>query len=79
MCWLLTLESRRQLPFDTQGLAVLLIAAYGLGMLFSLRTPRECFCSEEHREAGEAVWPLGVALITLAGVTVLVAPENSRK
>jgi Ca2+:H+ antiporter len=55
------------------GLAVLLIAAYGLGMLFSLKTHREFFGSAEHAEAGEAPWPLGLALVTLAGVTVLVA------
>ena len=55
------------------GLAVLLIVAYALGMLFSLGTHREFFASAEHGEAGEAPWPLGLALVTLAGVTVLVA------
>ncbi len=55
------------------GLAVLLIMAYGLGMLFSLKTHRELFTSAEHAEAGEAPWPIGLALATLAGVTVLVA------
>jgi len=55
------------------GLAVLLIVAYGLGMVFSLKTHRELFASAESGEAGEAPWPLGVALGTLAGVTVLVA------
>jgi Ca2+:H+ antiporter len=55
------------------GLAVLLIAAYGLGMLFSLKTHRELFASVESGEAGEAPWPIGLALATLAGVTVLVA------
>src|SRR5262245_23703919 len=55
------------------GLAVLLIAAYALGMLFSLKTHRELFASAEHGEEGEAPWPLGLALTTLAGVTVLVA------
>ena len=55
------------------GLAVLLIVAYGLGMLFSLKTHRELFASAESVEAGEALWPLGLALATLAGVTVLVA------
>ena len=44
-----------------------------LGMLFSLKTHRELFASAEHGEAGEAPWPLGLALATLAGVTVLVA------
>jgi Ca2+:H+ antiporter len=55
------------------GLAVLLIVAYGLSMLFSLKTHRELFASAEHAEAGEAPWPMGLALATLAGVTVLVA------
>jgi Ca2+:H+ antiporter len=55
------------------GLAVLLIVAYGLGMLFSLKTHRELFASAEHADDGEAPWPIGLALATLAGVTVLVA------
>jgi Ca2+:H+ antiporter len=55
------------------SLSVLLIAAYGLGLLFSLKTHRELFGSTEHAETGEAPWPLGLALTTLAGVTVLVA------
>jgi len=55
------------------GLAVLLLVAYGLGMLFSLKTHRELFASAQPAGAGEASWPVGVALATLAGVTVLVA------
>jgi len=56
------------------GLAVLLIVAYALGMLFSLKTHRELFASAEHAdEGGEPPWPIGLALGTLAGVTVLVA------
>ena len=55
------------------GLSVLLLTAYGLGMLFSLKTHRELFVSAEPAEAGETPWPIGVALITLAIVTVLVA------
>src|SRR5512139_1197370 len=56
------------------GLALLLIVAYGLSMLFSLKTHRELFASAEHAaEQGEAPWPIGLALGTLAGVTVLVA------
>ena len=55
------------------GLSVLLIAAYGLGLLFTLKTHREIFGSAEHGEADEAPWPLGLALATLVGVTVLVA------
>jgi Ca2+:H+ antiporter len=55
------------------GLAVLLIVAYALGMLFSLKTHRELFASARHDDEGEAPWPLRLALATLAGVTVLVA------
>jgi Ca2+:H+ antiporter len=58
------------------GLAVLLVVTYGLGMLFSLKTHRELFASAGHAEggeSGEAPWPVGLALATLAGVTVLVA------
>lgn len=56
------------------GLAVLLILSYGLGLFFSLKTHREIFASAEHAAAdGEDVWPLPVALATLAGVTVMVA------
>jgi len=55
------------------GLSLLLIVAYGLGMLFSLKTHRELFASADTGEAGEAAWPMGLALATLAGVTVLVA------
>jgi Ca2+:H+ antiporter len=52
---------------------VLLIVAYGLGMLFSLKTHRELFASAEHAQDGEAPWPVGLAVATLASVTVLVA------
>jgi len=55
------------------GLAVLLIVAYALSMFFSLKTHPEEFTSAESGEAGHASWPMGLALATLAGVTVLVA------
>jgi Ca2+:H+ antiporter len=54
-------------------LSVLLITTYGLGMLFSLGTHRELFRAEEHGDEGERPWPIGAALATLAGVTVVVA------
>ncbi|HQZ17130.1 MAG TPA: calcium/proton exchanger [Vicinamibacteria bacterium] len=66
-------EFTRQLSL---GLSVLLIIAYGLGMLFSLKTHRELFASVEPEggaEVEEAPWPIGLALSTLAGVTVVVA------
>lgn len=55
------------------GLAVLLMAGYGLGLLFTLRTHREIFAGADHTQTGEVPWPIGLALATLAGVTVLVA------
>ena len=55
------------------GLSLLLVVVYGLAMLFSLKTHGELFASVDHGEAGEAPWPVGLALATLAGVTVLVA------
>src|SRR3984957_17831134 len=54
------------------GLAILLIVAYGLGLLFSLKTHKELFASAEHNE-GEAHWTIGLAVGTLLVVTVLVA------
>lgn len=56
------------------ALALLLLVAYGLGTLFSLKTHRELFASVEHGEQhGEEPWPIGLAAVTLAGVTLLVA------
>jgi Ca2+:H+ antiporter len=63
-------EFTRQLSV---ALSVLLIAAYALGLVFSLRTHRELFASVEHGHDEEKPWPIGVALVTLAVVTVLVA------
>ena len=53
-------------------LSGLLIVAYGLALLFSLVTHRELFTSPPHSGA-DAAWPIGVALVTLAVVTVFVA------
>jgi Ca2+:H+ antiporter len=55
------------------GLAVLLVVGYGLGLLFSLKTHREIFAGTEKSDASEAMWPIGLALGTLAVVTVFVA------
>jgi len=52
-------------------LSILLLVAYGLGLLFSLKTHRELFAGEA--EEGEAAWPIGLALGVLAGVTIFVA------
>jgi Ca2+:H+ antiporter len=55
------------------GLAILLIVAYALSLLFSLKTHKDLFASEEHGEKSEATLPVGVAVGTLIVVTVLVA------
>jgi Ca2+:H+ antiporter len=55
-------------------LSLILVATYVLGLVFSLRTHREFFgAKERHEEDKHEPWPIGVALATLAGVTVLVA------
>ncbi len=56
------------------ALGGVLLTTYVLGLVFSLGTHRKFFAAasaEEHEE--EAVWPIGLALAMLAGVTVLVA------
>ena len=55
------------------GLAFLLIVAYSLGMVFSLKTHPELFAAAGHGGGDEPAWPIGVAVATLTGVTVLVA------
>ncbi|MCA1382133.1 calcium/proton exchanger [Bradyrhizobium sp. BRP23] len=56
------------------GISVLLITAYGLGLLFSLRTHKELFASAGHGDDDkQAHWPIGTAVGTLLVVTVLVA------
>src|SRR6266704_3000063 len=55
------------------ALAILLIVAYGLSLLFSLKTHKELFASEDHGETAEAKWPINLAVGTLLVVTVLVA------
>jgi Ca2+:H+ antiporter len=54
-------------------LSVLLIVAYALGLLFSLRTHPELFRSRHAAEDHQAVWPVGIALAMLVVVTVFVA------
>jgi Ca2+:H+ antiporter len=57
------------------AIAIILLVTYGLGLLFSLKTHTSFFGGQttEKAEPEEAVWPLGVALGVLAGVTVLIA------
>ncbi len=54
-------------------LAILLIAIYALGLLFSLKTHRDFFGAKEQHEEKEQPWRLGLAFAILGGVTVLVA------
>ena len=54
-------------------LAVLLIMAYGLSLLFSLKTHKEIFASDGHVDTAGDKWPINLALATLLVVTVLVA------
>lgn len=55
------------------GLAVLLIVAYGLSLVFSLKTHKDLFAGGDHGEKAEETLPTGVAVGTLIAVTVLVA------
>ena len=68
-----TTDSGAFLQSLSLGLAVLLIVAYGLGMLFSLKTHKEVFASAGAEGEHEEPWPMGLALAMLAIVTVLVA------
>src|SRR4029450_1930294 len=53
------------------ALSFLLLVGYALGLWFSLNTHRELFASTAGEHA--AAWPIGLALVTLAVVTILVA------
>jgi Ca2+:H+ antiporter len=55
-------------------LSFMLIAVYALGLLFSLKTHRAVFQAVSHEADGvQEQWPIGLAVGTLAGVTILVA------
>ena len=69
-----TQESSRPVRFVQDvsvALSILLLIAYALGLYFSLKTHRELFAGETEEQ--EAAWPIGLALGTLAGVTIFVA------
>lgn len=55
------------------GLAVMLIVAYALSLLFSLKTHKELFAGDDHADKQEVQWPMSLAVGTLLTVTVLVA------
>jgi Ca2+:H+ antiporter len=55
------------------GLSLLLIVAYGLGLVFTLKTHPDIFAGAAHAESADTPRPLGLALSVLACVTVVVA------
>jgi Ca2+:H+ antiporter len=59
------------------GLAVLLLATYVLGLLYSLKTHKDLFASASAGAGGhgedEHLWPVKAAVVMLAVITVLVA------
>ena len=67
-------EEGGTVPFTRElslALCILLLVAYCLGLIFSLKTHPELFATEgEHHEAA---WPIGLAIGTLTVVTILVA------
>ncbi len=55
------------------GLAVILIAVYAMGMLFSLKTHRELFASVGEAEEHHGGWGMSTSIIILVVVTLFVA------
>lgn len=55
------------------GIAVILIGGYALGLVFSLGTHRDYMTTEQDHAEHEETWPMSLALVVLAGTTVLVA------
>ncbi len=58
------------------AIAIILLLTYGLGLLFSIKTHSEYFAGkkvEGSAETEEPPWPMGLALPTLAVVTVFIA------
>ena len=56
-------------------LALVLLATYGLSLLFSLHTHRQFFTAAPEKESGEAAaeWSVSRSLMTLAAATTLIA------
>ena len=57
----------------SNGICAILLVTYGLMLFFSLKTHSEFFTSKAEGEEHEKPWPLGIALATLVGVTVVIA------
>ena len=55
------------------GVAIILLAIYGLGLLFSLKTHKSLFRSDFDHAHDHAKWSVGFAMGLLGGATVLVA------
>jgi Ca2+:H+ antiporter len=59
----------------SEAVAVILLATYGMSLLFTLRTHRRLFGAEAHPLDGP-VWSTGKALLILGAATVAVAVES---
>jgi Ca2+:H+ antiporter len=57
----------------SNGICAILLVTYGLMLLFSLKTHSQFFTSKSEGGEHERPWPIGVALATLVGVTVVIA------
>ena len=56
-------------------ISIILLLTYGFGLLFSLKTHKAFYASEqpEGDHTGESPWPIGIAIVILAIVTVCIA------
>jgi Ca2+:H+ antiporter len=55
------------------GISCVLLIAYGLHLLFTLRTHKQLFAGEQTEDRSPAPWSRKRALLTLAGATLLIA------
>lgn len=54
-------------------IAVILLASYGMSLVFTLGTHRKYFSAPQQATADEEVWPLSSAVLVLIGATIAVA------
>ena len=72
--WLGGPQARMKEAGLSLGISSVLLIAYGLHLLFSLRTHKQLFEGEQAEPAEDAAaWSLKRALLTLAGATLLIA------